>query len=88
MVVTELQGAFQVAVVDATNTAHIRTVRVGQQIGSDWLIESGLEPDERVVAEGTQKARDGTKVEPEPYQTPPTDKQAGITTTNTAAKKE
>jgi membrane fusion protein (multidrug efflux system) len=86
--VTELQGAYQVAVVDATNTAHIRTVHVGQQIGSDWLVESGLQPNERVVAEGTQKAREGTKVEPEPYQASSTDKQAGITTTNTAAKQE
>jgi membrane fusion protein (multidrug efflux system) len=86
--VTELQGAFQVAVVDATNSTHIRTVHVGPQIGSDWLIESGLQPNERAVAEGTQKVRDGTKVEPEPYQAPPTDKEAGITTTNTAAKKE
>jgi membrane fusion protein (multidrug efflux system) len=65
--VTELQGAWQVAVIDEASIVHIRTVRVGEQIGTDWLIESGLQPNDRVVAEGTQKIREGTKVSPEPF---------------------
>lgn len=65
--VTELQGAWQVAVIDEASVAHIKTVRVGEQIGTDWLIESGLQPNDRVVAEGTQKIREGTKVNPEPF---------------------
>jgi len=72
--VTELQGAWQVAVVDAADTVHIKTVQVGEQIGSDWLIESGLQPHDRVIAEGTQKITEGAKVEPEPYVPSPADK--------------
>ena len=64
--VMELQGSYQVATVDAQNKAHIKSVQVGEQVGNDWLIEKGLEPDERVVAEGTQKVKEGTVVDPEP----------------------
>jgi membrane fusion protein (multidrug efflux system) len=65
--VTELQGSFQVATVDQDNKAHIKTVRVGEQVGSEWLIESGLEPNDRVIAEGAQKIKEGTVVEPQPF---------------------
>jgi membrane fusion protein (multidrug efflux system) len=72
--VTELQGAWQIAVVDAADNAHIKSVRVGQQIGTEWLVESGLQAKERVVVEGTQKVKDGVKVEPVEF-TPAADKQ-------------
>jgi membrane fusion protein (multidrug efflux system) len=65
--VTELQGAYQIATVDDTNTVHIKTVTVGNQIGTEWVIDSGLKPNER-VAEGTQKVKDGQKVDPQPYE--------------------
>jgi len=65
--VTELQGTYQVVVVDAENKAHIKTVQAGAQLGNDWLIEKGLEAGERVVVEGIQKAREGTVVAPQPY---------------------
>jgi membrane fusion protein (multidrug efflux system) len=65
--VTELQGSYQVATVDADNKAHIKTVQVGDQVGNEWLIEKGLEPNDRVVAEGTQKVREGAAVDPRPY---------------------
>ena len=58
--VMELQGSYQVATVDAQNKAHIQTVQVGEQVGNDWLIEKGLAPNDRVVAEGTQKVKEGT----------------------------
>jgi membrane fusion protein (multidrug efflux system) len=61
--VMELQGAWQIAVVDSNGTAHIKTVRVGQQLGTDWLIESGLQPNDRVVVEGTQRVKEGARVE-------------------------
>ena len=53
--VTELQGTYQVAVVGVANTVHIQIVKVGDQIGSDWIIESGLKPGDRVVVEGTKR---------------------------------
>jgi membrane fusion protein (multidrug efflux system) len=66
--VTELQGAYQVATVDSTNKVHIKTVQVGDQIGNNWLIDKGIGPNERVIAEGTQKVKDGAVVDPQPYQ--------------------
>ena len=65
--VTELQGSYQVAVVDAENKVDIRFVKVGDRVGSLWLISDGLKPGERVVAEGVQKVRKGTQVNPKPY---------------------
>src|ERR1700689_467425 len=65
--VTELQGSYQVAVVDNENKVSIRTVTPGERTGSDWIIANGLKPGERVVAEGAQKLRPGTQVNPKPY---------------------
>lgn len=65
--VSELQGSYQVAVVDADNKVQIRPVTVGEQVGSNWTIADGLKPGERVVAEGTQKVRVGIVVSPRPF---------------------
>jgi membrane fusion protein (multidrug efflux system) len=65
--VTELQGSYQVAIVDRDNKVTIQTVEVGDRVGSQWIIQKGLKPGERVVAEGTQKVRTGMKVNPKPY---------------------
>jgi RND family efflux transporter MFP subunit len=65
--VNELQGIYQIAVVDGQNKVNIRTVKVGDRIGSDWLINEGIKPGERVVAEGIQKVRPGMQVNPKPY---------------------
>jgi membrane fusion protein (multidrug efflux system) len=62
--VTELQGAYQLAVVDSQNRVNIRSVKVGDRIGALWIIEEGLPPGERVVAEGVQKVRPGSQVTP------------------------
>jgi membrane fusion protein (multidrug efflux system) len=64
--VNELQGSYQVAVVGPNNTVHIQTVTLGPQIGPDWLITSGINPNERVVTEGLAKLRDGMPVSPQP----------------------
>jgi RND family efflux transporter MFP subunit len=66
--VNELQGSYQVAVVDAQNKVNVRAVKVGDRIDSDWLITDGLKPGERVVAEGLQKVRQGMQVNPKAYQ--------------------
>jgi membrane fusion protein (multidrug efflux system) len=65
--VSELQGSYQVAVVDAENKVSIRPVQVGDTIGNDWVITEGLEPGERVIAEGVQKVRSGMRVNPKPF---------------------
>jgi membrane fusion protein (multidrug efflux system) len=66
--VNELQGSYQVAVVNPQNKVDIRFVKVGDRIGNEWLISDGLKPGERVVAEGIQKVRQGMQVNPRAYQ--------------------
>ncbi len=65
--VTELQGSYQVAVVGADNKIEIRSVKVSDRTGTMWIIEDGLKSGEIVVAEGTQKVKPGTVVNPKPY---------------------
>jgi len=69
--VSELQGSYQVAVVNdenGTNKVHLQPVSVGERVGSNWIIEKGLKPGDRVIVEGTQKAaREGTAVVPKPF---------------------
>jgi len=65
--VTELQGGYQVAVVDDQNKVNIRTVIVGDRVGADWVIAEGLKQGERVVAEGVQKVHAGAQVNPKPF---------------------
>jgi len=62
--VIELQGNYQVAVVDGENKVNIRPVTVGERVGSQWIISTGLKPHERVVTEGVQKVRQGMQVNP------------------------
>ena len=68
--VTELQGSFQVAIVGNDNKVSIRQVKVGERSGSMWIIEEGLKPGDRVVAEGTQKVRPDLVVDPKPFVAP------------------
>jgi membrane fusion protein (multidrug efflux system) len=65
--VSELQGGYQVAVVAADDKVSIRTVTVGDRVGTEWVIAEGLNPGERVVAEGVQKVRAGVQVNPKPF---------------------
>jgi membrane fusion protein (multidrug efflux system) len=65
--ITELQGRYQVAVVDNDNKVSIRQVKVGERSGAMWIIEQGLSPGERVIAEGAQKVRPDVVVNPKPY---------------------
>lgn len=65
--VSELQGSYQVAVVGGDNKIEMRTVKVGERSGSEWVIEDGLKAGETVVVEGTQKIKPGAVVQPKPY---------------------
>jgi len=64
--VTELQGRYQVAVVGPDNRVSIHAVEVGDRVGPMWIVKSGLNPNDRVVSEGTAKVKDGTVVTPKP----------------------
>jgi membrane fusion protein (multidrug efflux system) len=65
--ITEIQGRNMVAVVDSAGKVAVKTVKTGERVGSLWVIEEGLNPGDRVVAEGIQKVRDGMQVTPRPY---------------------
>ena len=71
------KGTF-VYVVKEDRTVTVRPVTVGVAQGDDASISSGLAPDEVVVVDGTEKLREGTKVEvrgrsekPAQVETPP-----------------
>jgi len=64
--VSELQGSFQLRVVGADDKIGTRSVKVGDRLGSRWIIEDGLEPGARVVVEGAA-TRDGTTVNARPF---------------------
>ena len=64
--VTELQGNYQLAVVNSDNKVEIRPVKVGERAGTQWIIEEGLKPGEKVVAEGLQQVQAGMIVDPRP----------------------
>lgn len=65
--VSELQGGYQVAVVDGENKVSIRTVNIGDRVGKAWIVAEGLKQGERVVVEGVQKVRPGMQVNPKPF---------------------
>ena len=69
--VSELQGAYEVAVVGSDNKVTIRKVTVGDRTGSLWIIRDGLKAGEQVISEGTQKVREGSTVKPKLVPIPP-----------------
>jgi membrane fusion protein (multidrug efflux system) len=75
--VSELQGMDQVIVVGSDNIAHIRTVKLGSQVGPNIVIASGLNAGEQVVTEGNDKVREGMKLAPQPDTTPTPTPSAG-----------
>ncbi len=64
--VSELQGTYQVIVVGPDDKAEIRPVQTAERVGRLWVIAKGLDPGDRVVVEGLQKARPGSLVNPVP----------------------
>jgi len=68
--VQELQNLRSVAVVGADNKVAFRNVTVGPRVDSLWVIESGLQKSDQVVAEGLQGLRDGIVVRTKPMPPP------------------
>lgn len=62
--VMETQGLFQVAVVGDDGSVEIRRVEMGPRVERRWIVESGLEPGERIALDGLQRLRNGMKVIP------------------------
>jgi RND family efflux transporter MFP subunit len=83
--ITEVQGSYQVGVVGNDNKVHIRPVKVGERVGTQWIVEQGLKPGERVIAEGTQKVREGMTVNPKSF-TPSAAELGPVSTTTSESR--
>src|SRR5208283_3558587 len=53
--VIEIQGQYQLIVLNAENRATFRPVKVGERVGPNWIVSEGLKPGEKVVVEGILK---------------------------------
>jgi len=42
--------------------AHQRAITVGDVVGNDYVVQSGLKPGDRIVASGVQKLGDGMPI--------------------------
>lgn len=65
--VTEMQGIYQVLVIDKDNKIQVKIVEVGDKVGDDWVINKGLSVGERVAITGSMFIQPGSVVQPVPY---------------------
>ena len=68
--VLEFQGLHQVYLAGPDGKAHVATVNLGSQIGTSWLLESGVAAGDKVIVDNLQKLREGAPVSP--HAAPPT----------------
>ena len=80
--VSALQSVDSVSVVKPDKTVETRQVKTGVRVGTLWVIENGLQPDDQVIVEGLQKVRPGMTVNPTvvPAEAPDTPADASLTT--------
>jgi RND family efflux transporter MFP subunit len=64
--VTDLQGTAQLRIVAPDDTVQIKSVTLGDRIGSRWIVQKGLAAGDRVVVDSGQVAQ-GTKVTTKPF---------------------
>jgi membrane fusion protein, multidrug efflux system len=60
-------GSSSVLVVNTDNKVEARTITISREIGSKVVVAKGLQPGERIIVEGSQKAAPGTFVKPVPF---------------------
>jgi membrane fusion protein, multidrug efflux system len=79
--VMQVQSMYQLLLVTPENKAIFRPVKVGDRVGTNWIITDGLKPGEKVVVDGLMKvqlfaaqapemARQGIPVVAKPYVAP------------------
>ncbi|MOA24821.1 putative efflux pump periplasmic linker TtgA precursor [compost metagenome] len=61
-VTRDLKGAPTALVVNQENKVELRQLKANRTLGSDWLIEEGLNPGDRLITEGLQYVRPGVEV--------------------------
>jgi len=62
--IQEFQGLHQVYVAGADGKAHVATVQLGTQVGTNWLVEGGVSAGMQVITDNLLKLRDGAPVSP------------------------
>ncbi len=62
----ELQGLQQVYVAGSDGKAHLVTLKLGPQVGTNWLVEGGIEPGSQVITDNLLKLTEGQPVSPHP----------------------
>jgi membrane fusion protein, multidrug efflux system len=60
--VSEFQGLQQIYVAGADGEAHVETVTLGPQIGTNWIVNSGVSAGALVIVDNLQKLHDGAPV--------------------------
>ena len=63
--VTQVQSMYMLAVVTPENKAVFRPVKVGDRVGTNWIITEGLQPGEKVVVDGLLKIQMAASQNPE-----------------------
>lgn len=60
-------GDATVMAVNEQNIAELKIIKADRTVGSNWLVNEGLKPGDKVILEGLQKARPGTPVKAVPF---------------------
>ena len=60
--VQEFQGLQQIYIAGPDGKAHLTTVTLGPQVGTSWLVESGVSPGALVIVDNLQKLHEGAPV--------------------------
>lgn len=81
-VTRDAEGNPQIFVLSADQTAQVRKIVLGGSLGTEWIVVSGLNDGETIIAEGGQKVAPGGKVAAEPW----TPQNAEPNTSDQAAK--
>ncbi|WP_028225849.1 efflux RND transporter periplasmic adaptor subunit [Paraburkholderia ferrariae] len=56
------KGQATVLVVDQNNKVELHPIQTSGTQGQDWIVDSGLNPGDRVIVQGTEKVRPGAQV--------------------------
>ncbi len=64
-------GNAAVMLVGAQDKVEQRVIKVARTVGDNWLVSEGLKAGDRVILEGTQKAKPGTPVKVVPFGSKP-----------------
>ncbi|MEI2265662.1 efflux RND transporter periplasmic adaptor subunit [Erwinia sp. CGal63] len=81
----DTKGKPYVFVVQADNSVAQQSITTGEMIGDKWLVTSGLKASDRVVVDGLQDVRSGSRVQPTEAQAKAAP-QANLTTTDPSAQ--